>query len=708
MIKAQGTAKLFPPGEDIEDPILARFADCVLSKVRAAMVDDEGLISKISTNPEDDDTVFVGYLPFSTTESLHSCRTIQFSKLQELGRLGLSSRKVCFTESFQQYLVFPFGATFLGCFFPWRASVRVVFTEIPRLIHSSRVVDIMFVNQYPRDEELVQVELAQPRYLTCILAIPLINYDLKPVEQARRAWGPWNFVGFWIADSFNINTWMISSSMIVGGLSWWQSWLCVWIGYAISGGFICMTGRIGATYHIGFPVASRSSFGIWGSLWPVFNRAAMAPPPPACIWYGVQSYIGGHCVYLMIRSIWKSWDRNTIPNTFSESSGTTTADYASFFIFWLCSLPAIWFPVQQIRHLFTVKAFFVPCAGIGFLIWAVVRAGGIGPIIHQPSSLHGSDLAWEFVKGIMSSIANFATLIVNDPDFTRFAAKPKDAFLPQLISIPLGFGITSFIGIIVSSSSTVIYGDSIWDPLDLLERFIDDGGAGERFGVFIIAFAFALAQLGTNIAANSVSAGTDMTALLPRYLTIRRGGYICAAVGLAMCPYTLLTSSNKFTTYLSAYSVFLSSIAGVIVADYYIVRKGFLELRDLYSSSREGPYYYRYGVHWRAYVAYISGILINVVGFAGAVGQDVPAGAEYIYNLNFFAGFIVSAGMYWILCHFFPVPACSSTWMEINNDVENFTAAHAVARGGESYVDEGWNMQPSDEKAAPQMESKMV
>ena len=148
-----------------------------------------------------------------------------------------------------------------------------------------------------------------------------MNDDLKPVEPARRQWGPWNFVGFWIADSFNINTWMISSSMIVGGLSWWQSWLCVWIGYAISGLFIASTGRIGATYHIGFPVVSRSSFGIWGSLWPVFNRAAMGMSYPrlndlgrtrpltatACIWYGVQAYIGGHCVYLMIRSIWKSW-----------------------------------------------------------------------------------------------------------------------------------------------------------------------------------------------------------------------------------------------------------------------------------------------------------------------------------------------------------------------------------------------------------------
>ncbi|PKS11730.1 hypothetical protein jhhlp_001718 [Lomentospora prolificans] len=502
----------------------------------------------------------------------------------------------------------------------------------------------------------------------------LTNHDLKPVEPARRQWGPWNFVGFWIADSFNINTWMISSSMIVGGLSWWQAWLCVWIGYAIAGCFICLTGRIGAVYHIGFPVVNRSSFGIWGSLWPVFNRAAMA-----CVWYGVQAYIGGHCVYIMIRSIWKSWDRNTIPNTFSESSGTTTADWVSFFIFWLCSLPAIWFPVHKVRHLFTVKSYFVPVAGIAFLIWTVVRAGGIGPVVRQKASIHGSDLAWEFVKGVMSSIANFATLIVNDPDFTRFAGKPKDALWSQLFAIPIGFAVTSFIGIVVSSASVLIYPSEdgpIWDPLTLLEKYIDDGGSGQRFGVFVIAAAFSLAQLGTNIAANSVSAGTDMTALLPRFLNIRRGGYICAAIGLAMCPYTLLTSSNQFTLYLSSYSVFLSSIAGVMISDYYFVRKGYLDVKELYDARKTGPYYFTFGIHWRAYAAYISGILINVVGFAGAIGRDVPIGATYLYNVNFFGGFIVSSGMYWILCTVFPIPAVSEKWMEVGDAIDEVYVAY--------------------------------
>ncbi|GAO16788.1 uncharacterized protein UV8b_06779 [Ustilaginoidea virens] len=505
----------------------------------------------------------------------------------------------------------------------------------------------------------------------------LINNDLKPVEKERRQWSAWNFVGFWIADSYNINTWMVSSSMIIGGLSWWQAWICVWVGYSIAACFIVMNGRIGAVYHIGFPVANRASFGIFGSLWPVFNRAAMA-----CVWYGVQAYIGGNCVYLMIRSIWKSWDRTKMPGPF-DPSASSTPDFVSFVIFWVFSLPAIWFPVHKIRHLFTVKAYFVPPAGVAFLIWALVRAGGAGSVVHRSNTVHGGDLAWEMVKGIMSSIANFSTLIINDCDFTRFSRKPRDALWSQLLAIPLGFALTSLIGIFVSSSSTVLYQEPIWNPLRLLENFMDDGGAAQRFGVFVIALAFAVAQLGTNIAANSVSAGTDMTALVPRLLNIRRGGYICAAVGLAMCPWNLLTSANNFTTYLAAYSVFLSSIAGVMSTDYYLVRKGYLNVKELYSARKSAPYYFTCGVNWRAYAAYIAGILINVVGFAGAVGRDVPKGATYIYNLNFFCGFIVASATYWGLCRVFPVPETSDRWTEIGDTIDgDFRVAYDASEDG--------------------------
>ena len=203
----------------------------------------------------------------------------------------------------------------------------------------------------------------------------------------------------------------------------------------------------------------------------------------------------------------------------------------------------------------------------------------------------------------------------------------------------------------------------------------------------MIASAFALAQLGTNIAANSVSAGTDMTALLPRYINIRRGGYVCAIVGLVMCPWNLLSSSNKFTTYLSAYSVFLSSIAGVIISDYYLVRKGYLQIRDLYSAQAAGPYYYTYGFHLRGYAAYLSGILINIVGFVGAIGVDVPAGATYIYNLNFFVGFIVASGVYWLLCTIWPVKATSKVWMEVGEEIRHVSVAYGAGMEGAEGLD---------------------
>jgi NCS1 family nucleobase:cation symporter-1 len=422
---------------------------------------------------------------------------------------------------------------------------------------------------------------------------------------------------------------------------------------------------------------------------PVFNRAIMA-----CVWYGVQGWIGGTCVYLMIRSIWNNW-RNEDPqnpgaggihNTM-PSSGTNTVAFVSFLFFWLGSLPFLYPPVHKIRHLFTVKAYCVPTAGIAFFIWAVVRAKGLGPIVHQPGTASGSKLGWLMVRGIMSAIANFATLIVNDPDFARFARKPSDAFLPQLLSIPLGFAVTSFIGIIVSSSSVVIFKTSIWNPLDLLEQFLnEDASHAQRFGVFVIAAAFTLAQLGTNIAANSISAGTDLTALAPRWISIRRGSYVCALVGLVMCPWNLLSSTNSFTTYLSAYSVFLSSIAGVMICDYYIVRKGYLQIKDLYSGKPSGPYYYTLGFHWRGYTAYIAGILINVVGFAGAVGRDVPAAASRIYDLNFFAGFLVASGTYWALCTISPVPATSDTWMEVGDEITDLSVAYAESEHDEEVV----------------------
>lgn len=494
----------------------------------------------------------------------------------------------------------------------------------------------------------------------------LTNKDLYPVPPSKRLWGPWNFISFWLADAVNINTWMISATAIELGLNWWEAWICVWVGYLICGILVATTGRPGAVYHISFPVLSRSSFGTWGSLWPILNRSVLA-----CVWYGVQAWIGGECVVLMIRSIWPSFSH--IPNTMAKS-GTETYQWVGFFIFWLLSNIAIWFPVHQIRHLFTFKAIVAPPAAIAFLIWALVKAHGAGPVIHEPTKLGQYEHAWVVINGIVTCIDGFATLIVNNPDFARFATTPGAVHWPQIITVPLAFGVTSLIGVLVSSASKAIYGTTLWDPTQLLASFLDHSNAhGVRAGVFFIAFGLCIAQLGVNIAANSVSAGNDLSALLPTVINVRRGGYIASIIALCMCPWNLLSSNNNFTTYLSSYSVFLSSFAGVIIADYYFVRKGLIRVAPLYSSSSSSPYYFWKGINFRAFASYICGMLINIVGMAGSTGQKVPKVANTMFNLNYFLGITVACLSHIIICKIFPVTECGEKMLsEVPEEADDY------------------------------------
>ncbi|KAL4079373.1 permease for cytosine/purines, uracil, thiamine, allantoin-domain-containing protein [Scleroderma citrinum] len=524
----------------------------------------------------------------------------------------------------------------------------------------------------------------------------ITNEDLLPVEPKKRTWRGYNYVAFWVADMFNINTWMIVSSMIQLGMSWWQAWICVWLGYGLVTPFLVLNARPGAVFHITFPIVNRTSFGIFGSLWCVFNRGAMA-----CIWYGVQSSIGGTCVLVMLRAIWPSV--NNIPNSMPASSGTTTRDFMCFFLFWLISLPLIWFPVHSIRHFFVIKMIVTPIAAIVFLVWCIVKAKGIGPIVHQPSTVHGSSLAWAMVVSLMSCISNSATLVTNAPDFASRARTPAAALYPQLYAIPLTCSIVCLVGILVSSSSQAIYGEAIWSPIDLLDRFLDDNPShATRFGVWFISVSFIIAQVGvqsvyylsdwrTNISANSVSAGCDLTALFPRFINIRRGGYVAAVVGLSMCPWNLLKSSNSFTSYLSAYSVFLGSIAGVMVTEYYVIRKGHYNVAHLYATNRDTWYWYTYGVNFRAYIAYIAGILINVVGFAGAIGHKVPLVATRIYELSFFTGFGVSSIVYYVLNRLYPVIGAAERFEEVDVSGYEAVSASGLRQGGEDEAMESGN-----------------
>lgn len=483
----------------------------------------------------------------------------------------------------------------------------------------------------------------------------LYNRDLKPVEEKRRVWSWYNYLYFWLADCFNINTWQVAATGMQLGLNWWQCWLTVWIGYTWAAVYVVLNSRFGTAYHLSFPITVRASFGIFFSLWPVINRIVLA-----IVWYSVQAWLGAQPVSLMLQSIFGKDLPTRIPNHFS-SPNSTTYQFMCFFIFWAVSVPFVLIAPHNIRHLFTVKAVLIPFAAFGFLIWTLKRSHGVIALgTLNDSAPHGSEFSWIFVKALMACISNFAALIINAPDFGRFATTPNASLFPQLIAIPLFFAITCLIGILVTAAGYHLYGINYWSPLDVLQQFLETTFTrGTRAGVFLISFVFALAQLGTNISANSLSCGTDMTSLFPRYINIRRGALFCAAMALCICPWNLMASSNKFTSALGAYAIFLSSIAGVICADYFLIRRGYVKLMHLFLAQKGSYYMYnnRYGINWRALVAYLCGIAPNLPGFINDVSPEnkVSLGAVHLYYLGYPVGFAISFTIYSILCYFFPI-----------------------------------------------------
>lgn len=518
-------------------------------------------------------------------------------------------------------------------------------------------------------------EFGDTRSLTVVEAY-VFNGELTPVEAARRKWTWKQYVFFWMAGTFNVNTWQISATGLQLGLNWWQTWICVWVGYLFVGLFVTLASRVGNMYHLSFPSSCRIAFGTYFSIWVVLNRVVMA-----CVWYSTQAYLGGICVQLILRSIFGNNLNSRIHDTI-PSVNLTPFELICFIIFWLVSMPFLWFPPHRLRHLFAVKSAITPIGAFALLIWSVRKCGGnlaLGSL-NGHSTMDSTAKAWAVIRSIISAMDNFSTLVLNAPDFSRFGKTPKSSMWSQFIVIPVCFAVISLFGIVCVSAAYTVYGVNFWSPLDILSRYLDNYSSGDRAGVCLIAFSFLFDQLGANLSNNAIPAGTDMTALLPKFINIRRGAYICAAISLAICPWNLVASSSKFTTALSAYAVFLSAIAGVIFADYYIVRKGYVNIFHCYTNKPGSYYMYnKYGTNWRAVVAYVVGIVPNFPGFIGSVGPAVPIGAMRVYYLNYFVGYLISAITYLILVYYFPmsgvpkgVKITDRVWLEEWVEVEDF------------------------------------
>ncbi|MGI8581413.1 MAG: NCS1 family nucleobase:cation symporter-1 [Chitinophagaceae bacterium] len=437
---------------------------------------------------------------------------------------------------------------------------------------------------------------------TDIQSSSLYSEDLAPIPQTKRTWNTWNYAALWISMSLCIPTYMLASSLIGGGMNWWQASLTIFLGNAIVLIPMILNGHAGAKYGIPFPVFARASFGVKGANIPAMLRAIVA-----CGWFGIQTWIGGFAIYQMMK-LWIPSLAN-LPQIFPTSFGLQTGPAICFFFFWLLNMFVVYLGVESIKKLLVFKAFFLPFAALALLFWAINAGNGLGPILSQPSRFATNGAFWDFFFPALTGMIGFwATLSLNIPDFTRYAKSQKAQINGQAIGLPTSMTLFAFIGVVVTSATMIIYGETIWDPIVLAGKF------SSKLLVSIAMIAVAISTLATNIAANIVSPANDFANL----------------------------------TWLVGYSGLLGPIGGIMIADYYFIRKQELNTNELYQHS--GQYNFSSGFNWRAITALLLGIIPNIPGFLVTIkvmSQDaVPQWVSHLYNYAWFVGFFVSGVSY--------------------------------------------------------------
>ena len=452
---------------------------------------------------------------------------------------------------------------------------------------------------------------------------PLYNHDLAPVPLVRRNWTTYNYAALWISMAHCIPTYMLASGLMAQGMNWKQALFTILLGNTIVLIPILLNSHPGTKYGIPFPVFARAAYGTAGSNLPALMRALVA-----CGWFGIQAWIGGEAVQTFFGAFIPGW-KTALGAGFG---GHTTTEWLSFMLFWSLNIWIVYRGMDLLRHVENWAAPYVLIVTIALMAWAVNAAHGFGPLLSQPGKFNTmAEFLPVFIPSLTAMVGFWATLSLNMPDFTRFGRSQREQVIGQAIALPTTMFAFAAMGVMITSATAIIYGESIWDPVKLVGKFHNP---------MIVAFAMfsvVVATLAVNIAANVVSPANDFANLSPKHISFKTGGLITGLIGIAMQPWRLLADPKGYIfTWLVGYSGGLGSIAGVLIADYWIVRRRKLNLADLYLPGGQ------YG-GWS-----MPAVIATLVGCGLAWGGLVIPALKPLYDYGWFVGFF-AAGIVYVL-----------------------------------------------------------
>ncbi|WRT69063.1 uncharacterized protein IL334_006046 [Kwoniella shivajii] len=495
----------------------------------------------------------------------------------------------------------------------------------------------------PEGENLLELEGFNKRWN---------NVDLAPSPPQDRKWTQWTFLAFWVAHAAGAGSWTAGSSLINVGLAPRDAYLAIATSHLLITLLIVLNGRGPARYHIGFPVFARTSYGMWGSYMAIAMRAIVC-----IIWNGTNSYYGGRCVSVALTAIFPGY-KNIPP--LPKSASISSPDLLSFFIFMVFFTGISFVHSRDLKWFYIIKSIFVFAAMHAILIWWVVKSHGVTfAYIAVDKPVSTTAHIWLVLRAFNTGLGTASSLTVNQGDMARYADKPGSAIWTTLIGYPIASALPCLYGILVAAAGRKITGKAFWNLWDVLDYMLEQypHNHGARFGIFLCAIAIALSYLAVNLATNSLPFGSDVTAMFPRWMTIRRGQVLCTILGIAIVPWKLLNNAAAFLTFLSGYGYWLSPIAAIMFVDYWIVKKGNISTPDLYIGSSSSRYWFWKGINLRATICTIVALLPCLPSLAWSIAPTkvhIAPAAQNLFYISFVMTWAIAAGMYYVSYLIFP------------------------------------------------------
>jgi NCS1 family nucleobase:cation symporter-1 len=455
---------------------------------------------------------------------------------------------------------------------------------------------------------------------------PRFNADIAPTQAKDRTWSRWNIASLWVGMAICVPTYTLGGVLTAYfGLSVTEALWTILVANIVVLIPLTLNAYPGTRYGIPCPVVLRASFGIVGSNVPALIRAVVA-----CGWFGVQTLFGGIAIHLMLSALSPAW---------ATLGGT--GEVIGFFIFWIANVTIVIRGAESIKILEALAAPLLLAVAVGLIFWALPKVS-LPEVLATPATRpDGAPFAGYFMAALTAMVGFWATLSLNIPDFSRFAKSQKSQIVGQIIGLPLTMFLFSGLGVLLTAASLNLVGETVSDPINLIGR-IDS-----PFWVVLSMLIIILATISTNTAANIVSPTNSFQNVAPKYVDETKGVLITGFIGIALMSWDLMKKlgwiesdvslESLYSNWLIGYSSLLGPIAGVMVVDYFIVRRQRYDLLSLY---RDGGIYPAW--HWPGLIAFAVPVALTVVALTTGY-------LSWFYDYGWFTGSLLGGLIYWLM-----------------------------------------------------------